>query len=982
MKTRRLLSVFLVLAMMTALCPSASFADEIDDAVTINENTEYNEHIGDDSASTSEGGGMSDSLTTTPVDMETSDETSENVGNDENVEMLEAGYGNAEESGTDQLSTKLVNGSFEWPVIPSSKIEKQSWYVVPEKTMRSDAKKQGHEFGWKTTEMTGPYNFEFSSFLCPVLSSYTKGKKIVRTENVTNGDQFAELCARDQSSIYQNIRTESGEILEWGLSHRARQMKGGDWNDYYDQHKSMTGKTLGELSYEYTGIKASEQTDIMALFIGPAQSEDYKKKGQTRPYAAENDAASRYYYDIFMWMAYVLNLTDGIVPARGDKSAIGMSDEYIIYAKENIDATQVTPDNYEQYFSKVKSRDYPQEWHCRIITDGGDWNRYTGTYEVPYGQEATTLAFTALSGDVDRSNKYNNQGGILEGNLLDNITLETKYPLVVKTTTNGSGSVSIKEDETASLSDASDSDKISVTHDSPYSNTYTDGTEVDISAEPDSSNAKFLGAYINGVFYDSSDASKFTKTESGNYTLNPIIMNQSQYVHLIFTEASTVIYDPNGGTYGGKTENTKIVMGKEGSGVFSTHDNSSYDTDGKAKWVDGRHRFYGWLFARAKTAENTNTDTSAIITGDHTVNYISNDSAEDELSVNFNVLGDTTTYSRTVPAGTGLTFIAQWQYLQEAVALTKGATDAEYKESGTGGSVELNINNGATDQDSTSTVTDRRLFGLLSDSVAMTATANAGYTFLGWYTEPNGGKRITTSNIYAYSITEPVIAYARFSAYTQYPYLSFVSQSTDAIGSSELKNTPFSIGSHIKVNDQVVSEFKKKGNISYNHLGNEVYGNTISTGFVVNTVNTSNLSSQYCTWQIDIPLDKGIYIKNKDSILSGNKDITLADKPLLTDKIDEGSSIYNQGGIYKVTSVGNGKNTLTLRMTDKLPQVSGAAAISYGLVIDNLYAPGAQAAIVLSGQKPDESEIDLDISDSLHAAGFDDYVKNSPYEAK
>ena len=87
------------------------------------------------------------------------------------------------------------------------------------------------------------------------------------SDNLTAGhnDQFAELVAEEQASLYQNIKTEPGSVLSWSLMHRGR------------YHSSTGGK------------------DTMALFIGPAQD------GLTKATGTGNN-------DIFMQLAQLLTL--------------------------------------------------------------------------------------------------------------------------------------------------------------------------------------------------------------------------------------------------------------------------------------------------------------------------------------------------------------------------------------------------------------------------------------------------------------------------------------------------------------------------------------------------------------------------------------------------------------------------------------------------------------------------------------------------
>ena len=75
-----------------------------------------------------------------------------------------------------------------------------------------------------------------------------------------------------------------------------------------------------------------------------------------------------------------------------------------------------------------------------------------------------------------------------------------------------------------------------------------------------------------------------------------------------------------------------------------------------------------------------------------------------------------------------------------------------------------------------------------------------------------------------------------------------------------------------------------------------------------------------------------------------NVDLKLAGTPVLED----GDSKVNKGDIYKITGIGaGGTDTYTklqLKLAYELPAtVSGEATVTYGIIIDNLYAPSAVA---------------------------------------
>jgi hypothetical protein len=88
--------------------------------------------------------------------------------------------------------TALVNGDFEFPVIPTKSFRQINDRDVP---------------GWQTTA---------SDRLIEIWSNDFNGVKAGK------GNQFAELNATQPSELFQVVETAPGEVLTWSLLHRAR----------------------------------------------------------------------------------------------------------------------------------------------------------------------------------------------------------------------------------------------------------------------------------------------------------------------------------------------------------------------------------------------------------------------------------------------------------------------------------------------------------------------------------------------------------------------------------------------------------------------------------------------------------------------------------------------------------------------------------------------------------------------------------------
>ena len=803
------------------------------------------------------------------------------------------------------LPPRIMNGSFEQPAIRYDELDDYDnekhdgswqndglWYLKsPDELNRMAKDERGKDiqnpgFYWKTTSFkdhvemvlsnaekmgsTKPYYEADGIKYCyrPYLNSGSKNLWM------KDGTQCAELVPEDQSSLYQNISTTPGAMLTWALSHRARTK----------------------------GI-----TDVMALFIGPVHSDDQIKKRSA-------NSGSK---DIFMWMAELLK-NKGVVPDFSNGSfKAGEKKECVLYLDPNfnLDKTNgINENNYENYISLTPTTTINEKWSCWIMASNVDrWYDYAGKYDVPEGQTATTLAFTALNGKKS-GNSANSE--LNEGNLLDDIRFSITYPLRVSTTSGGSGTVTAQGlDENGNPVN----NKVTVTED--HDNGYVEGTHVTISATPDKEDGQeyvFLGANVDGKYVpakvaDNEDNNYYTIKE-GTYSFN-IKMDQPHSVQLIFYAKGKIIYDPNGGTYNGSDKPTEVNMAPKAtvSPTYPPEASSnkidlagSYTTwhnpvgDAKPKQED--MRFIGWFFARG----------GSIIKSNHKVTYIGqtgsegNTNAIDEFNVEYTQeTGENKTLSSKVQDG--ITFIAQYEYLQEDIAQTANAK-GEYTNSTIGGTVSLSIQDFVTKEDRVKNIDGLRQsgFGRLRDTVTMTATANSQYTFMGWYDKE--GNLVQHGNELIYYVDKPHTYYARFKRNEGIRYVSFVSESE--VDSEKLKDTPFADGSHVKGYTHTIDDngnitgFKEeyKRSIQERMGGKDMFGNTISTGFTIGQKVKGEVISSI-QWTITIPTtevtDKNLntYVKNRDT--TPQTLFQTDGEAVLTDSVTD-NNYFNKGKIFKV----------------------------------------------------------------------------------
>lgn len=798
----------------------------------------------------------------------------------------------------DGLSTRLMNGSFEYPAVRAEDADGNNatgkpWYIGYYAGLDTLARERGGTgFYWNTTACDGKFEI-VSENRASVKNEYT-------IDSFPDGSQCAELVAEEQASLYQNMRTYPGELVNWSLAHKARR---------------------------------AANNDSMAVFIGPRQAELSKKT-----------AAGK---DIFMWMGELLKSAGVITTA--DRSYC--TERITVYSQSGIDLSDVTNDNYAEYFSLTKTDTINTEWSCWVITDTyTEWGTHSGVYEVPEGQTETVFAFTALDGIVNWpviAGQYN------EGNLIDNIVFETKYPLHVSTTAGGRGAVYVSLDAFTGAGELAEDGELSPSH--AHFAKYRDGTEITVAAIPEDGYS-FAGAYIDNVFREVGQGcfSEISGGESAGY-YHTLTMDRARYVQLIFSRDHTVMFDPNTGTYGGESGITEITLGGADDALesYSSRDREILPPNDKT-------RFIGWYAGRVPGCIGGDY-LGALLSDDISVVFSPGENgAAGTLNAEYTYAAGQSAgqrHSAQIDAESGITFVAQWEYDQRARAMTKGQTDAAYSQSGAGGTVRITNMRGSDAAERSCITTEggdeSGGWGQLADTVTMKAEVKDGYIFMGWF---ENGTLLSSGSVYTYEVGLPREIEARFCAVLAYPYLSFVAES----GGAAAENDTFK-SSHIKIGGTVVD--------GVGGTGETEYGNTISTGF--SAVQSFNeLVYNRCLWTIQLPADSPIYVKTADGTAPGG--MTLSAAPVISDS-DEVKK--NKGSIYSVQS----SVPKTIRLLDTLPTISGSGTVVFGVVLDNIYAPGATATLELWAADRTDSNVGADLTESdsdgqIHAVSAEEFV--------
>ena len=522
-------------------------------------------------------------------------------------------------------------------------------------------------------------------------------------KSIPDGKQIAELNADEVSTLYQNVSTVGGHIYEWGLSHRGR-----------------------------------AGTDTMALIIGPHQDNAPAKPDKTGQ-------------DQFMrltdWVKRNAKTLGVTVPTDG------CSQRITVYSKKfDENGGFLNNTGNESPFSTAPSNLYTETWSVWIIATGyQSWGSY-GThspaynplqgigggigcsYTVPARQTETTFAFCSYSSS--------GSGGLTVGNLLDNITFSLYHNVTFTTTAGGEGTVSAEIQGATKTVSFSDKNAISV----PVRN----NRKMTITAPATAaSGATFVGAYItrhstdgsSTEFVDKSDTNRWTLNETTDtYTYTGTVTAPTDVV-LVFVRSPAVTYDANGGDKYVHTpdaqEPTDVVSFAAGTGPYTSHA-ATATANRQTGWV-----FDGWLLARAR-------DGGLVLPAEHKVSY----DAENHTFTFTYADGDTTT-TETLNAN-GVALLAQWKWRQTfQTQLQQGDTATDNSDCGT-------IKIKKDDSDASVKTYD----AATGEQVTVTANANSGYAFLGWYRTIDGQLQLVSQEqTYNYTVGRQGVqtVYARFA---------------------------------------------------------------------------------------------------------------------------------------------------------------------------------------------------------------------------
>lgn len=607
---------------------------------------------------------------------------------------------------------------------------------------------------WKKRAVCGLMVLAMALSLLPtsILAADTRSV----TENAIKNGSFEEPAFHDKNSPQwpaNNVpdwdTTASDQLIEFGSRRNGKdapQLTGVDktipdgsqfaeLNADEESTLYQYATTVGGNVYEWgLSHRGREGVDHMALIIGPKQNFDPAKPSE--------DGRDQF-----------MRMTDWVSQHASGMADMGCTQKITVYSKKFAKNGRFENDIGDA-FSASPSDVYTEKWNVWIIgTSNTAWGNY-GTkssayaagnlayscrYAVPDGQTKTVFAFCSYSAATSDKTL---------GNLIDNIHFSLYQTITAAATAGGSGFIGVPTGNVSEYYPIGSSMSELVV---------ANGSTIKVKAvKPKDSNVQFVGAYVTRqtakgleqVFIPVTD--KEWGEEGDTYTYVHPVKEPADIV-LVFVKKPMVIYEANGGnryTYGDNGTNAVSFAQQAGSGGVLTP-RGPYTAQAAETTKDG-WRFDGWLLP-----QNNNKVLPAV----HTVSY----DAESE-TFTFTANGETTELESV-----GATLIAQWKWRQRFVTASRvkdenGKVSADFRENTDCGTVKIVGNVGESVANNPAA---KDYFASASERVTVTATANAGYEFIGWYQQVDGEKYdlVSSKPTHSYTVSREGVQtiYARFA---------------------------------------------------------------------------------------------------------------------------------------------------------------------------------------------------------------------------
>lgn len=608
---------------------------------------------------------------------------------------------------------------------------------------------------WKKRAVCGLMVLAMALSLLPtsILAADTRSV----TENAIKNGSFEEPAFHDKNSPQwpaNNVpdwdTTASDQLIEFGSRRNGKdapQLTGVDktipdgsqfaeLNADEESTLYQYATTVGGNVYEWgLSHRGREGVDHMALIIGPKQNFDPAKPSE--------DGRDQF-----------MRMTDWVSQHVSGMADTGCTQKITVYSKKFAKKGGFQNDIGDA-FSASPSDVYTEKWNVWIIgTSNTAWGNY-GTkssayaagnlayscrYAVPDGQAKTVFAFCS----------YSATGGSTCGNLIDNIHFRLYQTITAAATAGGSGYIGVSTGD-------EDESVLYKIDDKMRELVVADGSTITVQAVEPDNDVQFVGAYVtrqtqNGLKKEFIPATSpsWDKVDR-TYTYEHPVEEPADIV-LVFVKKPMVIYEANGGdqyTHGDNGTNA-VSFAQQVSDDGSKTERLPYESqEATTKTKDG-WRFDGWLLARKEK----------VLPAVHTVSY-------DTASETFTFTADDGT-KETLESG-GATLIAQWKWRQRFVTASRvkdadGKVSADFRENTECGTVEIVGNEGESVANNPAA---KDYFASASERVTVTAAANAGYEFIGWYQQVDGKKYelVSSEPTHSYTVSREGVQtiYARFA---------------------------------------------------------------------------------------------------------------------------------------------------------------------------------------------------------------------------
>lgn len=604
------------------------------------------------------------------------------------------------------------------------------------------------------------------------------------------GNYAAELNADEESTLYQILQTEPSSRYEWSLYHGSRTVQ-----------------------------------DTMALIIGPNQTDGNGKCLLSKP----NKAGRDQFMQMVDWLKASANRYDDTNYTGGLYNG---GTPIVVYSKKFGPDGTFQDNAAGNAFSMTPSSIYTEAWNIWLMRDTWDttgtnhWTLYGSMtvepeegqgspddayyqYMVPAGQTSSLFGFVS----VDSA-----KGNPTYGNFLDCVNFDIFRYLTASSTANGTAAITGK-----------DVTPLFVSYEHSVSAYVPDAVELTLTATiapEDTENVIFAGVFYRTstqqpVFItNSADNWTVEEAEDGsrNY-IRKLVVNSACDLHFVFVKNPMITYDANGGDLYdcGQSDTQKSVYDFQPTiendvpvliEPYTSHAATKTTAEGKP---DPDWRFTGWMLMddngnvelleddsgehRVACNYSFNAGSSAVVTqqqflvigrenqGDALPAFVTGETDEEDGK------GNTLTLKRwSAPDAasvlyddhaSGLTFIAQWRWRQTYTPMLK--REGVYERSSEGGYIDVSVK--TTDENGETVLQPAALeppegdgisrcyFAEMQDTMSVTATANPGFEFEGWY-DPDGNL-VSTKNTLSYVVGKgDVKVYeARFSGTAKQRYI-------------------------------------------------------------------------------------------------------------------------------------------------------------------------------------------------------------------